>query len=134
MKSIYILEGLLHMIMILYSSITSGGQVVRADGPALAGGALGPAGDVGGGTVAAHQLLLVAGRGSPPWPAPRRSPGRLAAVSAGGGGVVSAVRPLTSLLDHGAAVGTHWLGAVITPGATAGWTSSATTTAASSLG
>merc|ERR1719150_1722811 len=91
MKSIYILEGLLHMIMILYSTITSGGQVVRADGPALAGGALGPAGDIRGGAVAAHQLLLVAGRGSPPRPAPRRSPGRLAAISAGGGGVVSAV-------------------------------------------
>ena len=38
----------------MYSSITSGGQVVGADGPALAGGALGPAGDVGGGAVAAH--------------------------------------------------------------------------------
>ena len=42
------------MIMIIYSSVTSGGHVVRADGPALAGGTLGPAGDVGGGAVAAH--------------------------------------------------------------------------------
>ena len=44
---------------------------------------------------ATDQLLLVTGRWSPPRPAPRRTPGRLAAVSAGGGGVVSAVRPLT---------------------------------------
>ena len=59
----------------MYSSITSGGQVVRADGPALAGGALGPAGDVGGGAVAAHlqverwsvvTLYLLSYRPAPP--------------------------------------------------------------------
>ena len=59
----------------MYSSITSGGQVVGADGPALAGGALGPAGDVGGGAVAAHlqverwsvvTLYLLSYRPAPP--------------------------------------------------------------------